>query len=205
MVTAEQIHKEFRADLMSGVTEEEKNSLSIIGYREIAPESIRLRFPLHKIISQNKAVSICQKYNLKICPLGQFVGSIPQKNVKEVNDFVKQHMRYNVEYRFGSIFKKDENKLVGVDRIDAIRKEKNYYDSQPNLSFYICAPENLIVTDRDRSDVVLMSPDPIILAEWRGWVENDKEFDYRLRDYRIIVTAWGIEASDENVVNEKNN
>lgn len=205
MVTAEQIHKEFRADLMGDVTPEETKTLSLIGYQEVTPEALKLKFPLHKIITVNKAITICNKYNLKICRLDQFVGSIPQKNIQEINTFVKQYMKYNVEYRYDSIFKKSVDKIISVDMLESAKKEEGYYTYQPNLSFYICAPDELIVSDEKRSSVIKMSPDPVILAEWIGYVEGDKNYQSGFRSYRIIVTAWGIEASDPSVVNHNNN
>jgi hypothetical protein len=214
------------------------------------------KYPLYKFITYNSVRTICEKYGLVLGDVNQYIGTVPEKNIVEIENFMvrdedlvwfgqlDKHSRGSRilgEVSYSTIVDKmkkcrdddgdavryiaDEN---GLERIPSlyssddeygdlrIRKDdrgkitmisfdiENGVDSSDThtyfpKSFSIVAPQKdfdmRYHTVSDNKLVRKPVPDPVVLQP----VMYDKE------EYYLIVTAWGDEASDELVVNEKMN
>lgn len=158
--------------------------------------------PQYKFIDAASVDLICNKYNLYLCDISDFIGEIPLKNQKEILDFkIKETAAVNsnrvdwVQYDRDLIKTSFEyNKLIEEKMKERDEKIRNMDKSMELIGVHnlkIIAPESEIdmryKTKRGREIV----KDPVVLqpVKW-GY---------------LIVTAWGDEASDESVVNEKMN
>lgn len=165
------------------------------------------KYPLYKFITEDSVKKICEKYNLIYGEVNKYKGDVPDKNLKEIENFKvdKEDLVYKY-YEHHSTFyiKKDSytNFMMYVE-------SRNYESSSLNYLF-----ENLnkvthsleIVTplkDFDTSGMEIKDfklskieiPDPIVL----------QPVLYNHTKHYLIVTAWGQEVTDPLVLNPKFN
>lgn len=153
------------------------------------------RYPLHKIITKNKVIMICKKYELVLGAMERFAGYIPEKNMAELRVFPS----YTIYYRVADC---DYDTLYEAEKASREHRNTFGFKTNPKIvekkhsgSFYVCAAKNEFIL-RDEDVDLTINTDPIILfCPARDWN----------KDVFIIVTAWGEEASDENIRNEKMN
>ena len=191
-------------------------------------------YPLQKFITEEQVKTICKKYNLVFTDVSRYKGSVPEKNLKEIENFkpkkeekntiiiqeffpysrsepysdiilenaeIKQHSGYWLIFKIGTdkyafqsenginFYGRDHDNIFGYGHIGPGRFTIN----PGNLK--ICAP----ISDIDMSGLELKDyrtiekhiPDPVVL--------------YPVKHGYLILTAWGKEAEDENVVNHINN
>ena len=191
-------------------------------------EYYSLNYPLNKFITEEQVKTICFKYNLVCGPVGRYKGFVPEKNLKEIESFQLNKNDAATCFRevnTGELFFLGESDFTETGkrycRNNAFyivgHNEVNIYGSDPLLtdaclsryshrsgllvkpetnSLQICAP----VKDMDLSGMTIEDgykvqkihiPDPVVLKPVKGGY--------------LIVTAWGDEASDEDVVNQKMN
>jgi hypothetical protein len=194
----------------------------------------RIHYPLNKFITENQVKAICHKWNLVCGPVGRFKGFVPDKNLKEIEGFKLKNQDQLGDIvvfieKTGKIEQFDMSKVYEGRENDVnylinnylihsswtyidsyakypeytkLIKKKKHIDSrfseQLNIqtSLQICAP----VKDMDVSGLELKEgyklekkhvPDPVVLQPVKGGY--------------LILTAWGDEANDENVVNQTMN
>lgn len=166
------------------------------------------KYPQYKLITKESIKEICKKYNLIFGDVRFYIGTVPDKNLEAIANcnIAKEDKYYQVEYysrelnlrhpiRMSGSFEycSKYESLGGTIKIDIPEKE--------------IKPESLVIAasandfDLERMDVrdfeivKRQIPDPVVL---HPVVFNEKK-------YFLIVTAWGEEASDELVVNERMN
>lgn len=191
----------------------------------------QVMYPNNKFITEEQVKAICFKYNLICGEVKRFKGFVPEKNLKQIEGFLT---RYKISKQlrvtnFGKeldIISMDDYKIhQGKDYIsyyhiatnkhcfqqnkekhDGINFYGSYFDSKGNykstsasfevIGLQICAP----VKDMDMEGMTIKDgykmrkihvPDPVVLHPCPGGY--------------IILSAWGDEASDENVVNQNHN
>lgn len=188
----------------------ELDRLILQGHRELeAIKKHNMQFPLHKFILERQVVEICRKYNLVHGVVELFKGFVPEKNLLDIerfNDLLMKQQTLQMKPR------PDQTSIDWLDpfMIDRRSGPRSQWDSQalmmmrqmqqqpapsPRSGLSICAPAK----DMDMRGMYVDAnlkvqrhiPDPVVL--------HPVEHGY------IIVTAWGEEASDPIVVNEKNN
>ena len=170
------------------------------------------KYPQYKFITEDSVLKICNKYGLVYGAIKRFIGDVPEKNLKHIEQF--------------SVDVKDECFISGMrsysfrgpSRIgtDTYITNKEHADineckdgrghcptgfSLINMKcpLEIAAPvkdfnmDGMEVKDFKISKIEI--PDPVVL----------KPVIYSGEKYYLIVTAWGEEASDEIVVNSKMN
>lgn len=146
----------------------------------LAAKRYAVEYPLYKFITDDLVSVICKKYGLVLGPTERFIGHVPEKNIKEMEQFKLSH-RERVSYwsleHIRPIF--DNFGMTGWNRPDEI-------------GFVICAP----IKDFDTKGLKLSGhkleiEDPIVLQPIK--------YGY------LIVTKWGPEASDPGLINEKHN
>lgn len=165
-------------------------------------------YPNYKFITEWAIATICKKYSLVFGNAFWYKGDVPEKNIAEIENF---KLRDEDSFTYKLIDDEYTN-----ERGEVI-KHKGYYkpdvysrSSFVNLTgkdctnlkdiepFKICAP----IKDFDEHYIknycrvedgykLVALPDPIVLQPVQGGY--------------LIITKWGLEASDENVVNEKMN
>ena len=157
-------------------------------------ELIRLyseKFPTHKFILEDQANIVLEKYNLYIGGVDLFNGFVPQRNLQEIEKFVSY---YDLNEYFVSSNGAYSNWLpITKDEYEkGVRTNPDRYCTYSN-TLYIMAPENQFTyrPGQARKQGRHIIDDPIVLH----WVDGGY----------IIITAWGDEASDPIIVNEKNN
>lgn len=190
-------------------------------------------YPLNKFITVDKVVEICKKYNLMKGPISNYMGFVPEKNVKDMLEFKKRIKKDDLPENFIKIKKYRHPELdePGIRQlqqkypdgcipfnkcnfysttitvtIDPITNHKynsvsvDECEEHKFTDWEICAPE----TDFDTKDlkkrgffffknptIKISIPDPVVLQPVKGGY--------------LIITAWGDEASDPIIVNEKMN
>jgi len=209
-VSAEVIHR----DLYSKCISPNVNNLSL--YRDIgmgikASEIVgAITFPHLKQILFRDVVKICKKYNLVVAPIERFTGQIPNKNLIDVSEFIKRYQMFC--YRTWSLFNGDDEKVISIkNKIEAERAHKKFHwckmksdEVKPKYSLFICAPKDQLILKKNErvKGNKIITDDPIVLALETFKKYRDEPVD---ADIMTIVTAWGIEASDPDVINEKLN
>lgn len=176
------------------------------------------KYPLYKFITEESVIKICNKYNLVYGPVDRYEGTVPDKNLKDISNF-------KVDEEDACYYHKEEViSLYGRNRITnnsisrklylfntskeiSIERSKNNYHTH---SYYIneiydkspleiAAPVKDFNMEGYEVEGVKISkihiPDPVVL--FPVFYENKKHY--------LVVTAWGQEASDELVVNQKFN
>lgn len=162
------------------------------------------KYPNNKFITEEKVQEICEKYNLVCGNVGLYKGFVPAKNLKEIADFkLKQE---------DEVYVRNQPGLFGFNTYILSRKEMEEYASNglkdrtmteialqgsiQRVGFEICAP----IADMDTTGKV---------QQGHRLVDAPKAWDpvvlQPLMRGALIVTAWGDEASDPIVVNEKMN
>lgn len=192
--------------------------------------NLSVKFPAYKVISEYMVKEICGRYGLLFSNVSNYIGEVPEKNLDNIEKFSKLPMfgkkwiyatkvkgnpystkseeiseeeyhkrlkevkeneaEYEYEYNYGVTcnycwIKKGTNQGV------IIHEQPAYF---PSYNLSICAPEkdfrkSYAMTVREGFK---LDYDPIVLFEAE-------------RGYYVIVDAWGPEAQDKDVVNQKMN
>jgi hypothetical protein len=182
----------------------------------------------NKFITEEQVKNICTKYNLVCGSLDRYKGFVPDKNLKELESFLKK----NKMPRIATVtpYDTEDTEAFDIYMDDYVRKGNDWYvvfthkstgehafqqeaSMEDGINYYggafkegkkgrisgrivvktiqICAP----LKDMDTEGMELKGyklekhiPDPVILQPVMGGY--------------LIITAWGDEASDPEVVNE---
>lgn len=170
-------------------------------------------YPFNKFITLEEVKRICNKYNLYITEPYRYIGEIPDKNLKEIEDFVlrREDRQYyttrrvlqdgqtNSQTGFTSFNGTAGSMSQGYTNLTFNQTIK--YKDDPTFDIHtippelmICATSNLIDMTRAKKDGrMIVQDDPIVLCKLR---ENG---------CYLIVTKWGAEGKDESLTNEKSN
>jgi hypothetical protein len=193
------------------------------------------RYPLYKFITHEDVIRVCNKYNLVAAPVSCYIGTVPEKNLKQIEEFsvnlkdvptlvtVSNVVFYNSESdsekkkyteAVNNLFPKEVtgySPYAGLESIvkDEVRKafglEMSLNTVQGSMTnkreMIMCAPpkefnleglgvKNGVLT-KPTKKATFTCEDPVVLQRVFGGY--------------LIVTAWGPEASDPLVVNEKMN
>lgn len=175
-----------------------------------------MKYPLYKFITEESVQKICQKYNLIYGPASRYIGTVPDKNLLEMEKFsIKDEDRCyeEVEEYRGHVMHKGFISTSAIAEKQKRKQEEIEMGLMPRISFgdhvyertqecplEIAAPKK----DFDTKGMELKGfklqpkveiPDPVVL----------QPVYYKGNKYYLIVTAWGAEAEDELVVNQKFN
>jgi len=158
-------------------------------------------YPVYKFITKKQIQKICEKYGLVWGKSNRYKGDIPYKSMHEISTFkIKNPIKeedcvYYKEishstYIFPSQYSEYEYQQEAIRNGYTPSITRIYKDT----TFTICAPVNdMDMTKAELKDHKIVDiPDPVVLYPVRGGMY-------------CIVSAWGPEASDEYVVNQKMN
>jgi hypothetical protein len=160
------------------------------------------KYPNYKFITDEAVKRICTKYGLGYATVDRYTGSVPQKNLEHMINFKISQMdkaRYD-QYRRYRPGDEGFNTYASRDYIGKI------------CPLYICAPEKDFKLERGESfengRIKREILDPVVLQPVRFLYEKRGPHNFNnvhaFNGY-LIVTAWGPEASDPEVVNPKHN
>ncbi len=198
-----------RLDNLKKENESKKNLIEAINY-------FSFKYPNYKFITEDSVLQICNKYGLVYGGIEKYIGTVPDKNLKHIEDFkvleddeCHIHSEWCHSFDIGRFM---ETEHYQTSKETAIKIENNLRN--PKHSFFggisshtidkkcpleIVAPIKDFNTDgMDVKNFKLLKievPDPIVL----------KPVIFNNTKYYLIVTAWGIEASDELIVNANHN
>lgn len=164
-----------------------------------AIEYFSFKYPNYKFITEESVKKICEKYNLIYGEVTYFKGEVPTKNLQHIIDF-----KIDENDEAWAIIKPSPffgNTVIGL----AGKTEAEWHENTVRvyrtlkLPLEICAPLKDFDTTNMKIENFKLSkieiPDPVVLQPIL--FEGVKHY--------LIVTAWGDEASDELVVNQKMN
>lgn len=141
----------------------------------------KTEYPTYRFISYSKVEQICAKYGLVYSNVYNYISDIPEKNQKEILNFKVKRKDLEENYTIPS------SAIIFIEEIPGIEASKYSPVCYPR----IMAPPSKFKQGLRLQGFELIKDDPIVLQPVKGGY--------------LIVTAWGLEAADENVVNEINN
>ena len=176
-------------------------------------EYYQLHYPNNKFITEEKVKEICQKYGLLCGETKYYKSDVPEKNLSEIENFkLKESEMTKVtygwfKYHSGNMrgyyipcYSKDNSGSYGYLRSSGwgeslvlMPETESYHFDKPD--FKICASvkdfdtKNMRIEDGYKLNLNL--PDPIVLQPVKGGY--------------LVVSKWGLEAEDKDLVNEKMN
>jgi len=165
-----------------------------------------VKYPEYKFITEESVKTICEKYNLIYGDVSRYIGTVPDKNLKHIEDFkiseddcaYIEEMNYNRRAQRVTIISKDSYEKSIKEGCRSYFGDIDYKYSKAPLE--IAGPvkdfnlEGYELKDFKISEKIEI-PDPVVL----------QPVIYKSVKYYLIVTAWGTEASDELVLNQLNN
>ena len=173
-----------------------------------------MEYPLYKFITVESVKKICEKYNLIYGPIDRYLGDVPEKNLKQIEQFkIKEDFHCWAEERYYSwvSLSNINNNISYLDVNKAKKREKDYnnykssYGSNTIITFSKCPLEIAApIKDFDTKGMEVVDhklakkieiPYPVVLCP----------VIFRDVRYFLIITAWGLEASDEIIVNQNFN
>jgi len=156
------------------------------------------KYPTYKFITEESVIRICRKYNLVYGEVSKYKGTVPSKNLADIDRF---KINMNDEcYR--STFFSDRDLYCSFSEI--MHRSHKYYEVCP---LEIAAPIkdfNMSKSEIKNFKVVnkrVSIPDPIVLKP----VVSPYDASNRPTKHYLIVTAWGLEAKDDDVLNAIHN
>jgi hypothetical protein len=165
-------------------------------------------YPNYKFITEDSVKRICEKYGLVYGPVKKYTGTVPDKNLEHIEKFsVRDEDKAYLHLTSFGIRRRDTETYITIsDYQKYILKwgNKSFYESHHwervgECVLEIAAPlKDFDMEESELKDFKISKiqvPDPVVLQP---------VLFNRVKHY-LIVTAWGLEASDPIVVNQKFN
>lgn len=207
---SEAFEEENRLRLVKQVNDEKASLVRAIQY-------FSHKYPHYKFITEQSVQRICEKYGLVYGAVSNYIGEVPEENLQHIEKFsIKEKDEcYSLITRYYHRFEDEAGSYLSKSEAEVRERQKeaerkNWRDMgmwmQQSFSteiivkcpLEIAAPKkDFKITDRqevrgfrifDKPEI----PDPVVLQP--VFFEGKKHY--------LIVTAWGLEASDPIVVNE---
>lgn len=192
-----------RIEKLEKENEEKKDLIEAIKY-------FRDKYPIYKFITEESVERICEKYGLVYGGISNYIGTVPDKNLKHMENFKISDADTCYSITESRMYSSPKTQYANEDGYE--REKRNYFDielsKRISSSYYksfnkcpleIAAPMQDFdmqgKTVEKHKIVKAPVPDPIVL----------QPVIFKNKKHYLIVTAWGAEASDEAVVNEKMN
>jgi len=195
---------------------EKRNLVEAINY-------FSMKYPHYKFITEDSVKKLCKKYNLVYSTVDRYIGNVPDVNLEHIEKFKVDEndacyedkgvgylpgseIMLNIPFQSGTFTKQYISKssyngitLNGRYEFDDNLSYMRYYRYKKSI-LVIAAPLKDFRLDSAEVKNFKINPkieikDPIVL---QPVCHNGKK-------YYLIVTAWGDEAKDELVLNERMN
>lgn len=193
-------------DKSSTVKESEEEARKKNEMEEISRNILYFKqhYPFNKFITEKEVEKICKKYSLVFGDAKNYKGEIPNKNLNEIENFklrqedmvrtsdydraIERYFAISVAQARGHFGDRSYSRAEYPVRPPE-SEMKYYYSKSP---FKMCAPEkDFDMTYYKTEGYKIVPKDPIVLQPVKGGY--------------LIVSKWGLEASDELVVNSIDN
>lgn len=171
-------------------TREQQEYKGVLAARELERliEQYQQEYPCNRFIDRDSVTRVCEKYNLYMVQANRYKDDIPDRNQKEIINFRIRRALIRTEATVRA-------SRSSVDFSAIINDYRSTLDPQeliPACGLVILAPEHKInMAGLRKVGRILVKDDPIVLQPVQGGF--------------LIVSAWGPEASDQEVVNTKMN
>lgn len=191
----------------------------------------REHYPFNKFITPEQVNTICRKYNLIMGDVSRFKGFVPERNLREIENFKLRKEEKNClccRSSEGTFFTLTNAIIAGDSngKYEHIYKigDKNNYAFQRGVGevpFYASDSSNIFgmahlgfISSFEVESSRLQICAPLKDMDVEGMrISKDLRIEHipdpvvlqAVKGGYLIVTAWGDEASDELVVNEINN
>lgn len=193
------------------------------------------QYPFQKFLTEAELDRICEKYNLIYAPVQNYKGIVPEKNLLDIENakelLVEDTVKNRSTWRYKGSFTKEATtveKLICRDGIDVTNVKRDGWHSEINggdvrrhffnnrnifvYDTYECETETenlsglFIAAPKSHFDLkglkgkgkygfkmtsIVEIKDPIVFRYVKGGIQ--------------VITKWGLEASDESLINEINN
>lgn len=149
-------------------------------------EEYHIVYPNYKFITEDVVNKICEKYSLVFSFVDNYIGDIPEKNIKEIEYFVRQ---YDIQIDKPAKF---SDGMITFSLVSWFSDPVGDEFREPTQKkFKIVAPEKDFNTQNKTRKGYELINDPIVLWPVKGGY--------------LIISKWGLESQDESLVNEINN
>lgn len=201
--TPEMIEADEEIERLNQLDKDNKNKSDLIE----AINYFSLNYPEYKFITEESVVNICNKYGLVYSTIDNFRGNVPFENLEQIEKFKIKDKDWCYYETYTSAINWNES-FNGILSFEQYNNKINgtYYPTFGKYKYYknsleICAPLNQFdITDLELQGKKLVKKqieikDPIVLCPvfFKGF------------KHYLIVTAWGIESHDSEVINQKLN
>lgn len=169
----------------------------------------------HKFILEPQLERICEKYNLYVRGLHDFIADIPEKNIKDIMNF-KVYVS-DLPKNFQQLFKEQESKSAvgyfnGSEKAKITLEELGKLEEAIIVRYSIYTPTLQIAAVKTmfsseaftQSTARIINPRPERAPRFRVNLDPIVLCNTQ-HNGRLIVTAWGDEANDELVLNANHN
>lgn len=195
------------------IIEEARKENEVKDHLKRAVNYFSFKYPQYKFITEDSVKNICDKYGLVYGEVSRYKGTVPEENLEQMENFkiedvdvcAKKESVYLGFMPSGytspiDYFSKNE---LRSKKIEDDKEGKSSFMSDFRTFFRVCPLEIAApVKDFDMeghklegNKIVREIPDPVVL----------QPVHFEGKKHYLIVTAWGEEASDELVVNERLN
>ena len=198
-------------------TQEKRWKLDGIVEEQTLRKQYKKKYPHHKFVPQRIIDEILEKYDLYHAEVSRYVKDIPEKNLEEIERFVESgHQEYRIQESYEN-WSRTKGRILRVHTICKgsyedckqylehwkKREEERGNPAWINLDhihkvpFDIAAPidhfnlNDSEIKDRRIGNKPIVVEDPIVF--------------YPVEGGGLVVTAWGEEAKDLEIVNPDNN
>jgi len=162
-------------------------------------------YPNNKFITEKEVAKVCAKYKLIFAEVRYYKGDVPEKNITEIENFILREEDMLTKSNYDDYIEPHRRMQMfgGLAQAFGDRQRPRYTPPPPPTEYKtrsvkpelkICAPEK----DFDTRYMTISEgyklvniPDPIVLQPVKGGY--------------LIISKWGLESEDENLVNEKMN
>jgi len=160
------------------------------------------KYPQYKAITEESLQKLCEKYKLYYAAVNFFKGTVPQKNLNEMLNMKIQseELAYISSINWG-----DHPETYASCRFTAHQDGRNTVKAPLIIAAPLKDFDTTYLRINENTYGKLQAvklDDPIVLQP--VYVRNSED-RYDNNMYYLIITAWGDEASDEAVVNNRMN
>lgn len=191
-----------RLNEISQINETKEKLVRAINYFSV-------KYPNYKFITEESVKKICEKYNLVYGTIDKYIGTVPDKNLKQIEEFKIQdedkcYFERGVSWHFGETYFKFRSLQEHIKELEYTHKHRRIfidYDIEHGVCpLEIAAPlRDFNMTQAEVKNFKISNihiPDPVVLQP--VIFEGQKHY--------LVVAMWGgPESTDELVVNNKMN
>ena len=173
--------------------------------------SMKQKYPHYKFITIESLFSLCNKYKLVIGRPDNFIGTIPDKSIKDLSNFKVDNEDKAVEDIDGIISREFNDPCYPKTSKLRIAAHESLFreDSRNKLIHPKTVDDMLRVSNIEKDPIVFQAVEMKFKTDFMinskgSYIDSHPPYSFTQVGF-LIITAWGDEASDSNAINEKMN